>query len=144
MPGKPGVEELPLFNTWSCAAAVHSSEHAGREHVMNLFRTIIAASTIALAPVAITMAVPNAAQATPLGCTAGFLGLCAAAAGVTAVPSVLAAGSATAVIFDQCPMMPKEGEVGDVPAGATCVALDNPKDRVPGPSKVRVYPGPAV
>ncbi|MFI1463818.1 hypothetical protein [Nocardia carnea] len=115
---------------------------------MNLFRTIIAASSIVLAPVAITMAVPGAAQATPLGCTAGFLGLGAAAAGsaggVTTVPSLLAAGGATAVIFDQCPMMPKEGQVMDIPAGATCVALDNPKNRVPCPSKARVYPGQMV
>lgn len=88
-----------------------------------------------LAPVAITAAVPTAAQATPLGCAGGYLGLATAAAGsaggVTALPSVLAAGTATAVIFDQCEMMPKEGEVMDIPAGATCVAIDNPDKRMP-------------
>ncbi|MEV5651445.1 hypothetical protein AB0L57_24615 [Nocardia sp. NPDC052254] len=85
------------------------------------------------------------AQATPLGCAGGYLGLGAAAAsapaattGVGAVAVLLGASSATAVIFDQCDML-KDGQVIDIPAGASCYALDNPKKAVACPSQAKVY-----
>lgn len=103
----------------------------------------ITAAAVVLAP---TLGAMPTSQATPLGCAGGYLALGAAGAGsmtgAGTVPSLLGAGAATAVIFDQCGMMPEEGVVMDIPAGATCVEMSNPDNRVPCPGQARVYPGP--
>lgn len=114
---------------------------------MNHFRQAIAASMIVLGGATVSATLTAApAQATTLGCAAGFLGLGAAGAaapsavatgGLTTVGVLLGASSATAVIFDQCPML-EEGQVIDIPANATCVSLDT-QQRVACPSRAGVY-----
>lgn len=115
---------------------------------MNRIRKAVTASMIVLAgATVISTSTAISAQATPLGCAAGYLALGAAAAGAPAATTgvgaaavVLGASSATAVIFDQCEMM-KDGQVIDIPAGATCYSIHDRSKRVACPSQARVYKG---
>lgn len=114
---------------------------------MNRIRKAVAASSIVLAGAALgSVSTTSVAQATPLGCTAGYLALGASAlsapaatTGVGAGAVLLGASSATAVIFDQCEMF-EEGQVIDIPAGATCYAIDT-RAVVPCPTRAPVYTG---
>lgn len=111
---------------------------------MNLLRKAVAASSIVLAGATISVATPVTAQANPLGCSVGFMTLGAATFTNPPAAALLTAGAGTAAIFDQCEMMPKEGVVMDIPAGARCVDLHDHNKTVPCPQRARVSPWDGV